>query len=79
MHLQPTHTPHSQHLQSDPHLEYDRKSVVELFSGNSLHVKAVGCFHTRALSLMFDGVVNAPLFEEKVSNTGVTQNTNTIR
>ena len=53
--------------------------MVELFSGNSLHVKAVGCFHTRALSLMFDGVVNAPLFEEKVSNTGVTQNTNTIR
>ena len=73
MHLQPTHTPHSQRLQSDPHLESGRKSVVELFCGNSLRVKAIGYFRREAPSLMFDGELNVTLSEEKVSTTGVTQ------
>ena len=58
MHLQSSHTPHPQHLQSDPHLESGRKSVVELFCGNNLHVKAVGCFRKGTPSLMFDGVLD---------------------
>ena len=44
-----------------------------LFCVSSLHVKAVGCFHRGATSLMFGGVLNATLSEEKVSTTGVTQ------
>ena len=72
MRLQPTHTPHSQFFQSDPHLESVQRSVVQLFCGNSLHVKALGCFHSGAPSLMFDRIQNETLSEE-VSNTGVTQ------
>ena len=44
-----------------------------LFCGNSKGVKAIGYFHRRAASLMFDGILNATLSEEKVSTTGVTQ------
>ena len=46
---------------------------MEPFCGNSLRVKAVGCFHRGAPSLMFDGIVNVHLSEEKVSPTGATQ------
>ena len=46
--------------------------VVELFCGNSLHVRAVGYFHRGAPSLMFDKVLNVTPSEE-VSTTGVTQ------
>ena len=73
MHLQSTRTTHSQHLQSDPHLESGRKSSVELFCGNSLRLKVIGCFFRRAPLLMFDGFLNVTLSEEKVSTTVVTQ------
>ena len=65
--------PHSQCLQSDLHLESDRGSMVELFCGNSLRVKVVGCFCRRAPSLTFDGVLNVILSEGTVSITGITQ------
>ena len=45
---------------------------MELFCGNSLHVRAVGYFHRGAPSLMFDKVLNVTPSEE-VSTTGVTQ------
>ena len=48
-------------------------SVVELFCGNSKRLKAVGCFRRGAPWLMFDGVLNAALSEEKVSTTAFTQ------
>ena len=32
VHLQSTHTPHSQRFQSDPHLESGRRPVVEFFA-----------------------------------------------
>ena len=73
MHLQLKHSPHSQHLQSDPHLESGRRSVVELFCRNSLCVKVVGWFRRGAPSLMFDGILNVTLSQEKVSTTRVTQ------
>ena len=57
---------------SDPHLESGWKSVVGLFFKNSQRVKAVGCFRGRAPSLMFDGILNATLSEEKVCTNGVT-------
>ena len=38
----------------------------------NVRVKAIGCFCRGALSLMFDGILNATL-SEKVSITGVTQ------
>ena len=41
------------------------------FCGSSLHARAVGCF--RRGVLIFDGVLNATLSEEKVSTIGVTQ------
>ena len=44
MHVQSTHTPHSQRLQWDLHLEHGRRSAVELFCGNSLCVKTVWFF-----------------------------------
>ena len=44
---------------------------MEIFWGNSLHVKAIGCFCRGAPSLMFDGILNVTLSEE-VSTTGVT-------
>ena len=44
---------------------------MELFCGNSLRVKAVGFFHRGAPSLMFDGILNTTLSEEKVFTTGV--------
>ena len=47
--------------------------MVKLFYGNSQRVKVVGCFRREALSLMFDGVLNATPSEEKVSTTVVTQ------
>ena len=68
-----THTPHSQRLQSHPNMKIGRMPVVELFCRNSLHVKAVECFHRGAPSLMFDGILNVTLSEKKASNTGVTQ------
>ena len=46
---------------------------MEHFCGNSLHVKVVGCFRRGVPSLMFDGILNVTLSEEKVSTTGVTQ------
>ena len=46
---------------------------MELFCGNSLRVKAVGFFHRGAPSLMFDGILNTTLSEEKVFSTGVKQ------
>ena len=45
---------------------------MKLFFGNSLRVKAVGCFRRGAPSLMFDGILNVTLSEE-VSTTEVTQ------
>ena len=47
--------------------------MVKLFCGNSLRVKAVGCFRRGAPSLMFDKILNVTLSKEKVSTTGVTQ------
>ena len=46
---------------------------MERFCGNSLRVKTVGCFCSGAPSLMFDGILNVTLSEEKFSTTGVTQ------
>ena len=46
---------------------------MEFFCGKSLRVKAVGCFHRGAPSMMFDGILNVTLSEEKISITGVTQ------
>ena len=45
---------------------------MNLFCVNKQRVKPVGCFHTGAPSLMFDGMLNVTLSEE-VSTTGVTQ------
>ena len=73
MHLQSTHTLHSQHLRSDPHLEPGWKSLEVLFCRSSLHGEVVGCFYREAALLMFDRVQNATLSEEKVSTNGVTQ------
>ena len=41
MNLQSTHTPHSQYISWDPHLESDRISVAGRFCGNSQHVYPV--------------------------------------
>ena len=49
-----------------------RSGSVELFCWNSLSVKVVGCFPRGAPSLMFDGILNVTLYEEKISTTGVT-------
>ena len=46
---------------------------LEHFCRNSQRVKAVGCFSRGAPALMFDGVLNTTLSEEKVSTTVVTQ------
>ena len=46
---------------------------MQLFCRNSEGVNAVGCFHRRAPSLMFDKIPNVTLSFEKVSTTGVTQ------
>ena len=73
MHFQSPRFPHSKHFQSDPHLESGRKTMVELFCGNSQCVTAVSCFRRGAPSLMFDGILNPTLFQEKVFTTGVTQ------
>ena len=61
MHLQSTHRPHLQHIQSEAHLESDQTSVVELFCGNSQRIKAVGYFPRRAPSWMFDRILTATL------------------
>ena len=45
---------------------------MELFSGNSLRVKAVGCFHRGAPSLMFYRILNVTLSEE-ISTSRVAQ------
>ena len=47
--------------------------MVERFCKSGLRVKAVDCFPRRARSLMFDGILNVTLSEEKVSTTGITQ------
>ena len=46
---------------------------MELFCGNSLCAKAACYFCRGAPSLMFDGIINVNLSEEKVSTTGVIQ------
>ena len=46
---------------------------MELFCGNSLRVKTDGCFRRGAPSLMFDGILNVTLSEEKVYTIGVIQ------
>ena len=46
---------------------------MELFCGNNLRVKAVGCFGKGAPSLMFDRIMNWTPSEENVSIAGVTQ------
>ena len=38
-----------------------------LSCGNILRVKAVGCFRIGAPSLIFDGILNVTLSEEKVT------------
>ena len=76
MHSQSTHTPYSQHLQSNSYLESGVKSVMKHFCGNSLHDEAIAidCFYRGAPSLMFDGVLNDRVLSEKnVSTTEVTQ------
>ena len=50
-------------------METGRRSAVEFFCRNSLHVKAVCCFHRGAPSMMFDEILNVTLSEEKVSTT----------
>ena len=45
---------------------------MNLLCVNKQRVKPIGCFLTRAPSLMFDGIPNMALFEE-VSITCVTQ------
>ena len=47
--------------------------MVELFCGNTVHVNTVGSFRRGVPSLMFDGVLNATLSEEKVSSPGTRQ------
>ena len=44
-----------------------------IFCRSSQRVKAVSCFLRTAPSLMFGEIINATLFEEKFSTTGVTQ------
>ena len=46
---------------------------MELFCGNSVHVNTVGVFRRGVPSLMFDGVLNVTLSEEKVSSPGTRQ------
>ena len=46
---------------------------MNLFCVNKQRVKLVGCFHTGAPSLMFDGILNMTLSEEEVSTTGITE------
>ena len=46
---------------------------MELFCGNSVRVQPVGCFRRGGPSLVFDGILNVSLPEEKVSTTGVTR------
>ena len=46
---------------------------MELICGKSLQVKAVGCFRRGAPSLMFEGLLNVTLSEEKVATAGVVQ------
>ena len=57
----------------DSYLESCRKSVVGLFCESSQRVKAVGCFRRTDPSLIFNGMLNVTLSEEKVSTTGVTE------
>ena len=45
---------------------------MNLFCIKKQRVKPVGCFHTGAPSLMFDGILDVTLSQE-VSTTGVTQ------
>ena len=47
--------------------------MVDFFCGNILRVKAVDRFRKGAPWLMFDGILNVTLSEEKVFTTGVTQ------
>ena len=54
-------------------LQSSQRSVVEPFSGNIQHVKAVGCFCRGTWPLMFDRILTATLSKEKISATGVTQ------
>ena len=61
MYLQSTHTTHWQHLQLEAHSGSGQKSVVESLCGNSPHAKAVGYFCKRALSSIFDRILNAAL------------------
>ena len=72
MHLQSTHLLNLHHPSLDPYLESGRRFAVEVFCGKSQRVKSVDCFCEGCLLLMFDGFVNATLYEE-VSTTGVTQ------
>ena len=62
-HLQSAYRLHLQYVQSQAHLESSQTSAVELFRGNSQRVKAVGYFHRRAPSCiferMFDRILNA--------------------
>ena len=46
---------------------------MELLCENSLRVKAIGCFRRGAPSLMFEGLLNVTLSEEKISTAGVVQ------
>ena len=71
MHWQSTHTPHTQHLQSDPHLQSSWRSVVESFCRHSQHVKTVGYFRRGTQSLMFDWILSATLSKDKISTTGI--------
>ena len=56
-----------QHHWLDPHLQSDRRSVVELFCGNSQRVKAVGCFRRRAPSLMHGNSVLGECFHHWIT------------
>ena len=47
--------------------------MVGLFCESSQRVKAVGCFRRTDPSLIFNGMLNVTLSEEKVSTTGVTE------
>ena len=44
MHWQSTHTPHTQHLQSDPHLQSSWRSVVEPFCRHSHYLRLLAIF-----------------------------------
>ena len=59
MHLQSTYTLHLQYIKSEAHLESSQTSAVEFFAEIVNVLKSSAVFCRRALSWMFDRILNA--------------------